>query len=152
MRLCFVLKGKPQIEILSSKIIRRYKICCQFILNIYISKCLRSVHSCQSVYFNLFKIQKGTFEHFYLISSTLKNNAVRSFFYVFMSSFMVYNFWQRTHVFTVLMYFNTYEQMRYTRGKKSTHFTKEFNLYSFYTAQAAFHFSVNIHWIFSRSF
>ena len=36
--------------------------------------------------------QKGTFEHFYLISSTLKNNAVRSFFYVFMSSFMVYNF------------------------------------------------------------
>ena len=90
----------------------------QFILNKLILKYFR-VHSCQSVYFNLFEILKGTFEHFYLfyISSALKNNAIQSFFMFLCVLFMVYNFWQRTHVFTVLMYFNTYEQMRYTRGK-----------------------------------
>ena len=69
-----------------------------------------------SIYLKYWKEHLNIFYLFY-ISSALKNNAVRSFFMFLCVLFMVYNFWQRTHVFTVLMYFNTYEQMRYTRGK-----------------------------------
>ena len=72
MRLYFIFKGKSLIKCLSFEILRENQThFIPFILNKLILKYFR-VHSCQSVYFNLFKILKGTFEHFlsllYIIS------------------------------------------------------------------------------------
>ena len=103
-----------------------------------------------SIYLKYWKEHLNIFYLFY-ISSALKNNAVRSFlcFYVFS---LWYTIFDRGHMFSQFWCILTRMNKWDTQGVKSTYFTKEFNLYSFYRAHAASHFSVNIHWIFFRSF
>ena len=120
MRLYFTFKGKSLIKCSSFEITREHQTNLFFSLfwinwfwNIFVYTVVKVF---TSIYLKYWKEHLNIF-YLFFISSALKNNAVRSFFMFLCVLFMVYNFWQRTHVFTVLMYFNTYEQMRYTRGK-----------------------------------
>ena len=86
MRLYFIFKGKSLIKCLSFEILREYQTHFLFWINWFWNIFVYTVVKVfTSIYLKYWKEHLNIFYLFY-ISSALKNNAVRSFFYVFMCS------------------------------------------------------------------